>query len=123
MKLTIRRSDALSDWYVIERAEHDGRAWFEPLGHHSMALRCSSRFSDADVEGTAEEMRAIADAIEKRATVSFRRCAVSVQGESVLFWSPRNSMKDGIVLYTEAAELAALIRKELDAAPTPGEAA
>ena len=30
MKLVFRKSDNLSDWYLIERREHEGREWFEP---------------------------------------------------------------------------------------------
>jgi hypothetical protein len=112
MKLTIRKSDP-ADWYVIERAEHDGLVWLEQLDEHAIAVRCSSRFSDADVEGTGEEMLAIAKAIENRSDTRFRRCAVSIRGDSVAFWSPRNSQDKGSVSYTEAVELAALIRKEL----------
>lgn len=117
MKLTIRNCDDLGDWYVIERAEHDGRSWIGtrdlPGYGPIQSLHCSSRFSDADVEGTAAEMLAIADAIERRAYVSFRRCAVYADREPVRFRSPRNSIDDGECTYAEAAELAALIRKTI----------
>lgn len=91
MKLTIRRVEWMGDWYVIERA---------PAG----------RFSDADVEGTFDEMQAIADAIEQRSTIAFRRCAVSALKEPVSFCSPRNSRRDGECSYEEAADLAEQIR-------------
>lgn len=40
MKLTLRQSDILSDWYVIERAEHDGA---ETMVRPSTASRSSRR--------------------------------------------------------------------------------
>lgn len=110
MKLTIRKSDDLGDWYVIERAEHDGRQWMESTGPNSATLRCSSRFSDADVEGYATEMLAIAVTIELRSRVLFRRCAVDATTEPVRFWSPRNSQIDGEVTLAEAVALAKEIR-------------
>jgi hypothetical protein len=133
MKLILLKTDVLDDWYVIERAEHDGRVWSEPVpGRPDVAvLRSSARFSDADVEGTAEEMRAIARAIRERQQVSFRRCAVDARiadaGRSgrpvyealaaavtrVRFWSPRNSQTPGSTTFEEALELAVQIEKEL----------
>lgn len=112
MELTIRKSE-LEDWYVIERLEHDGREWFESAGPNSMALRCSSRFSDADVEGPGEEMLAIAAAIENRGYASFRRCAVDARAPLVRFNSPRNSTQDGVASLVEADKLAARIRELL----------
>lgn len=111
IKLTIRKSDPDSDWdwWVIERAEHDGRMWMEPTGPNSASLRCSARISDADVEGTADEMKMIAEAIKARSRFSAKRCAVMVEGEQVKFWSPRNSQKDGITTLACADELAKLI--------------
>lgn len=120
MKLTIRKSEMLGDWYVIERAEHDGREWLETIGPNAQALRCSSRFSDADVEGTASDMLEIAAAIEKRGSFSAKRCAVLIvpatafsMNATAEFWSPRNSRARGAVTLAEADELAALIRKEV----------
>lgn len=108
MRLTVRKSDRLDDWWVIERAEHDGRKWMERT-EYGMALRCSSRFSDADVEGTAAEMLAIADAIKSRGGAAFGRCSVEVDGDVARFNSPRNSMEDGECTLAEADELAAEI--------------
>lgn len=65
MKLTILKFDGLDDWYFIERAEHDGRRWDEPTKWGTRLMK-SSRLSDADVEGTAADMRGIASAIEAR---------------------------------------------------------
>ena len=113
MKLKIVKCDVMDGWYLIERAEHDGRVWVEMTGPNTSALRCSARFSDADVEGTPGEMLAIAEAIETHAEVSFRRCAVDARTEPVTFWSPRNSQTPGAVTYAEAASLAAEIRATL----------
>lgn len=114
-KLTIRHSENMGDWYVIERAEHDGRIWLEmdPDGRTG-SVRCSSRFSDADVEGDSAEMLAIADAIVSRTSASFKRCAVNVTGEVVSFRSPRNSQMPGLVSYATAVALAELIYSQLD---------
>lgn len=113
MKLTLRKTVGMDDWYVIERAEHDGREWVEQIGPNSFSLCCSSRFSDADVEGHPEEMLAIAAGIQGRRYVSFKRCAVDARTEPVTFWSPRNSQKRGEVTYAEAADLARLIHSIL----------
>lgn len=45
MKLTMRESD-VGNWFVIERAEHDGRIWTEQTGPNTFAFRTSARFSD-----------------------------------------------------------------------------
>lgn len=111
MKLTMRKCEHLPDWYIVERAEHDGRTWEEQTGPSSSAIMCSARFStNADVEGPSYEMQAIADAIEKRGEASFRRCEVIVEGEHVLFCSPRNSREPGRVTLAEADALAVEIR-------------
>lgn len=113
VKLTIRES-TIEDWYVIERAEHHGRMWLEPLPGGGMALRYSGRFSDADIEGSAAEMRAIAKAIRDRTSVSFRRCAVVANaGDTVEFSSPRNSMRPGITTLAAALDLARKIEELL----------
>jgi hypothetical protein len=111
MELTIVKSEHMDDWYLIERAEHDGREWIEQIGPNASTLRCSSRFSDADVEGHGCEMLAIADAIDAKASEHFKRCAVDVNGDEVRFWSPRNSQEDGVVTYDEAKRLAEKIRE------------
>lgn len=103
--LTLRKSDFDADWYVIERAEHDGREWMEP--------------DNADVEGTAEEMRELARAIRARSSAYFRRCAVAVVGSRVDFWSPRNSTAAGSVALADADALADEIDAKLGKEPTP----
>ena len=117
MELTIVKSGYIDNWYVIERAEHDGREWTVRKGPNAYGLQCSSRFSDADVEGYGEEMVVVADAIDARSSASFKRCAVDVNGEQVRFWSPRNSRMDGVVSYEEAAQLSKKIREVVKLAP------
>lgn len=107
--LVIRKSEWLDDWYLIERAEHDGREWMEKV-EGGMALRKSSRISDADVEGSAAEMLAIADAIDKRTAFYAKRCAVNAEEDQVRFWSPRNSTRPGKSSRDAADALARLIR-------------
>lgn len=115
-KLTLTKSDSLDDWYLIERAEHDGRVWLEQHEDYS-AFQCGSRISDADVEGYGDEMLAIALAIRQRGRVSFKRCAVRVDGERVFFRSPRNSQREGETSLEEADALAELIERTLKSEP------
>jgi hypothetical protein len=112
-KLTLRKSDWLTDWYLIELAEHDDKTWLEPRAHGA-ALMHSGRFSDADVEGEKQEMLAIAAAIKARGSESFKRCAVRVNGEDVFFWSPRNSQRQGHTTLAIADELADYIIERLN---------
>lgn len=51
-----------------------------------------SYVSDACVEGTVEEMRAIAEAIRAGESVSFKRCRAQRDGDFYAFSSPRNTM-------------------------------
>lgn len=106
IRLTINRFDGFDDWFVIERAEHDGRRWYEATDHGRVFMK-SSRFSvNADVEGTSAEMLDIAGAIRSRSGVCYKRCAVLVDGQRVLFWSPRNSETPGETSLEHADELA-----------------
>jgi hypothetical protein len=118
-RLQLVKCEHLDDWYTIELAEHDGRTWLERTGSNVMSARYSGRISDADVEGTAAEMLAIAAAIESRKLVSFRRCAVAWEDMNVALWSPRNSQEIGFVSHAEAIELAADIRAKLGGSQPP----
>lgn len=111
-KLAVRRSDALEDWWVIERAEHDGRAWEEVHGcvHY---MHYSSDINSASVEGTADEMLAIADAIERHDDYETKRCACHWSEDGVDLWSPHNSHIATLVTHARALELAAEIRREV----------
>lgn len=112
MKLALKQSGSLEDWYLIEKAEHDGRIWMG-RNEYGMCLMSSARISDADVEGTAEEMKGIAKAIRERGGASFGRCAVDATSEPVKFSSPRNSLKDGEVSLADADALASEIEAKL----------
>lgn len=105
MRLTIR--DSGNNWYVIERAEHEGGVGLKWTANGRLSLHDSARFSDADIEGTAEEMIAVAQAIQQRKMVSFKRCAVRFEPDVAVFWSPRNSQIDGICSHAEADHLMA----------------
>lgn len=113
MKIVLKKSDALKDWYLIVRAEHDGLQWLERTGPNSMRLMLSERISDADIEGSADEMLALAEAIQNRKNIEFRRCAVEFVGYEVHLWSPRNSIKEGVVSIREADEFAEHVMQEL----------
>lgn len=103
------KHDSMNDWYTIERAEHDGRHWLEPVdGGHT--LMYSGRIADADVEGDGDEMLSIAKAIEDRTSFGANRCAVRVSGNTVALWSPRNSRNPGHIPLSAADKLAASIR-------------
>lgn len=106
VELTIRESEGLDNWYVIERKEHDGRAWFERTGPNSASFMLSSRIGNADVEGSLEEMLALAEAIKAGGERSFRRCAAVTVPDGVLFYSPRNSMGVTMVPLSRALALA-----------------
>lgn len=122
-EVVLVKSDSLGDWYVIERAEHEHRGWMEAVddGEYShLAYRWSGRISDADVEGTAAEMTAIAEAIESGQSVSFRRCAASAQEDgSYHLESPRNSQRAGIISADHARRLALSIREVLARSQEP----
>ena len=113
MKIIMKKSDWMDNWYIIELAEHDGREWIENDGPNSFSFKTSARFSDADVEGTDAEMLAIASAIKNGKDASFRRCAVRISGGLAFFSSPRNSEIEGECSLSEAEELAEQIEKEL----------
>ena len=100
-------------WYTIEWAEHDGTSGLRRMGENVYAFWHSGRVSDADVEGTADEMRGIAKAIRERGYYAARRCAVQVNETGVEFWSPRNSMGSASVSLATADALADEIESKL----------
>lgn len=116
-----RKSEHLDDWYVVERAEHDGHEWYEETEPGGFSLHLSSRISNADVEGSGSEMLAIADAIDAESDLRFYRCAVRVQHGRALLWSPRNSSqgKAGVISLACAKRLAQSIRDTVVARKTP----
>lgn len=101
-----------TDWYKIERVNHDGRRWHQPMkyGLHGIQLMTSARLSpEADIEGTAAEMQAIALAIGEHSTFWTDRCAVKCEGEVVEIWSPKNSEEPFRISYARAQALATQI--------------
>lgn len=42
VKLTLRKSEN-TDWYCIERAEHDGRTWLKPIDGGAQFICAPSR--------------------------------------------------------------------------------
>jgi len=112
MKCVLSKCDSIDNWWLIERAEHDGRRWFERT-EFGAALRCSSRLGNADIEGTGEEMLAIASAIERGESEDFRRCAAERTSDGYLMSSPRNSLEPTLISHEEAADLAADIRRKV----------
>lgn len=115
--LVVRRCGHLDDWFLIQRAEHEGRQWIQPVEPGVSRFMCSSRISDADVEGSWDEMRVIVQAIQERSGVAFKRCAVQVHGEDVWFWSPRNSRREAEVSLAAADAMAAQFLAEFPERP------
>ncbi len=108
--LTIRKSSYIDNWYLIERKKREGVHGLRIDRDGNGSYIDSARISDADVEGTAAEMRAIASAIEASEFVSYYRCAVDARTPQVRFYSPRNSQRHGIVSRADAVALAQEIR-------------
>lgn len=103
-------------WFTIEKAEHENEHRLIPDAYGA-SLWYSGRIADADVEGTAEHMLAIAQAIIEKRDHDERRCAVEMlmDCKSVAFYSPRNSRDggEGVVLYADALALAHEIIEKL----------
>lgn len=114
-KLTVTKSDALADWWVIEQVG-ERRVWIEETDYGGRVMD-SLRISDADVEGSGIEVRAIAEAIQRHEGAEFKRCAVSWEPDGVRFWSPRNSQEPSeLFTHAEADALAELILKTIPSA-------
>lgn len=90
---------SFDDWFCIVRDlasdEEKRAAHMESVGIGHTVFRVPERLSNADCEGTRDEMREIALAIIARKSFRAKRCAVElVEHEGAqyfLFWSPRNS--------------------------------
>lgn len=108
--LALVKSKWLGNWYTIEKAEHDGREWFEPTEHGHQFMK-SARISDASVEGTLTDMKWLSRAIRERRAEYLKRCAVRVNGEYAFFWSPRNSEHECRVPLKWADDLADQIER------------
>jgi hypothetical protein len=99
MKLTFVR---VQDLYMIECSEADG----------------STHDRDSFPEGTSDEMRALADAIERRGSVRSVGCAVDARGncDEVTLWNPMYRVPS-LVTREEALSIAARIRSALGPGP------
>lgn len=108
MRLILSPSEDLDNWWLIVRAEHDGRDWVEERdrGRSFYYMRSDRPSPEADVEGTAGEMVAIAFAIRKRRDESFKRVGVKFCKDGVHIYSPKNSQHDAIITLEEADALA-----------------
>jgi hypothetical protein len=119
VKLKLVKFDGLDDWYLIERAEHDGREWEEERGRGSVHCMRSCRIDPgADVEGTAEQMLCMARAIRARGEYHAKRCAVVIVGNEARFCSRKNSRPGfvhEVVSLEDADDLAEQIERELGA--------
>lgn len=98
-------------WFSIQRVGYlkQGYLQRDPRIGGRLSFSVPARISDASVEGPPDQMVALARAIQERRSESFRRCAVQVDGDKVLLWSPRNSMRPGRVPLAIADALAELI--------------
>lgn len=114
MKIKLKKSECLDNWFMIVRAEHDGREWWERVESGCERFMTSERLSpEACIEGTAEHMIGIATAIKERSMESFKRCEVRIEGDAAYFRSPKNSDGDVVVPLESADDLAAQILAEL----------
>ena len=114
-ELILRECEGMTDWFVVDRTNHNNDEWMEPDDERSRSLILSSRISDADIEGSKSEMIALAQAILNGKEFSAKRCAVSSSTEvdRVMMWSPRNSQVKAAVLKKPALDLANNIILEL----------
>lgn len=85
----------IPDYFVIVREKHDGRTWLETRecdGYTCSQFMSSERLvPDACIEGPLDHATALALAIKARTSAHFKRCAVQVNDDRVLLWSPKNS--------------------------------
>lgn len=118
IRLAFRESENLSGWWLIVRAEHDGREWLEDVGPNCHAFCMSERLEPRScVEGRADEMTALACGILRGDGDRFKRCAAEpVDCDGVKGWriySPRNT-GDGRALIVTAECAEALAREILE---------
>lgn len=114
MKIILVQSDYGNDWYTIQRADHEGRAWLEEVHKGCLALMCSERLSpESCIEGDAFDMIELARCILKKEDCESTRCAVMFEGEFVYFWSPRNSLHKTPVGIDDATEFAHSVLTQL----------
>jgi len=113
MKIKIRKSEHLPDWFLIVRAEHENTEWFEVVGDVNCFMKSERLSPEACIEGDSSEMLDIANAIKARTNESHKRVAVSFENDGVHIYSPKNSLHHGIVTIEEADDLADQIFQEV----------
>ena len=114
MKIALSKSEYMDDWYAIVKAQPIVREWMERTTPNCYRFMASERLSpEACIEGTAEQMLALARAIQLREAVSFKRCAVHFEADGVHFSSPKNSERDAVVSVEDADEFAAHVLAKL----------
>lgn len=124
MKVQLEKWDYMEDWYLINRAEHDGSEWdehedgsrcdnFRTCRYHTHQACHSRRLGNADIEGTAEHMRDIAYAIERNQSHTEKRVRAEFCHSDYLLSSPRNSREPTLISHEEALDLARQIRSLL----------
>ena len=100
VRLTVKQSGD-GDWWCIVRADAGNGARMVSMGPGAMRFDLDERLgrgdSNCDIEGTADEMLAIAGAIVGGGEVSFRRCSAKTMENGVLLESPRNSVEPVLV--------------------------
>lgn len=100
------------DLFIIEKRHHDGSEWYEDLkfqnGPHTIrvkAFRKAARIiPDSDLEGSRQQMLKVARAIIGRYSDTTKHCAVSIQPDGYLIWSPRCTNGDPYKLDWETAD-------------------
>jgi hypothetical protein len=102
------RFGGFSDWYIIERADHDNLEWEERIivsdsknSGYCVNVFCKSarlcgqvnekcKGVSASIEGTSYEMKDIASAIEGRYDENHKRCSIEFRNDKAYLGSPRN---------------------------------
>lgn len=123
IKCIVVKQEHMGDYWTIERAEHDGRSWMQPLGRNCSAFCVSTRLGEpsadsdmhnnADIEGDSREMLAIAQAIETGGQAHFKRCSAVTTEAGVELMSPRNMRFPVLITHECAKALAADIRAKV----------
>lgn len=115
------RAATIGGWYTLERRDHTNER-VTVRTEYGSALTYSGRIVPdlmSCVEGTANEWLAIADAIERGASESFRSCEAIRTDDGYAFCSPRNSNGNAAHLTLDAARrVAANIRETIDLTTT-----
>lgn len=113
-KLVIVPCEEISDWWIIERAEHDGQEWEKYSEDGTSAVTvCSARIVDGDIEGSSCEMQLVAQAIEQGSSMCFKRCQVNWTATGYLMSRPRGGSAPVLVTHDVARRLAADIQSKI----------